>query len=251
MFFKTSDFSVHDVSAYELTWKESIADSDVRPYHALSFRVVGDAVFTYGRDTVRAATGDIVFVPAYCQYHLAARSERLFVIHFYADKPLLEHIEKFSPKTAEVYRRYFETITDTWTKKEIGYEHECKYLLYKIIANMERELDRKLLCNHSGEMQKALAYIHANFTDHELTVRKLAGYCSMSETYFRKLFIQTNGCTPLAYINALRLERAVELLKTKYYTVGEVSDKCGFSTPYYFSAFVKRKTGHLPAEFIK
>lgn len=251
MFFKTSDFSVNNISAYELTWKEHEGDSAVRPYHALSFRVVGDAIFTYGQDAVKAVTGDILFVPAYRLYHLATGSERLFVIHFYSDKTLSERIQKFTPQTAGVYRQCFEAITDAWSKKETGYEHECKYLLYKIIMNIEREFDRKALCSHGDEMQKALAYIHANFTDRELSVQKLAGYCSMSETYFRKLFMKTNGCAPLAYINKLRLEYAVQLLETKYYTVGEVSDKCGFSTPYYFSAFIKRKTGHSPVEFIK
>ena len=73
----------------------------------------------------------------------------------------------------------------------------------------------------------------------------------MSETYFRKLFEKHYGCSPLTYINQRRLDYAIELLKTKYYTVAEVSEKCGFSTPYYFSSFVKKKTGHPPIDLIK
>ena len=56
---------------------------------------------------------------------------------------------------------------------------------------------------------------------------------------------------PLQYINTLKLQRAVELLSSKYYTVSEVAAQCGFANPYYFSTFIKRETGRSPSEFIQ
>lgn len=136
-------------------------------------------------------------------------------------------------------------------KKEIGYEHESKSILYKIITNIERELESQKTDGHNNEFQKVLGYIQQNYSDPTISVQRLAKICLMSETYFRKLFKEYCGCSPLDYINQCRLNYAIDLLKTKYYTVAEVSDKCGFSTPYYFSSFIKKKNGHSPLYFIK
>lgn len=251
MFFETNDFALSNISAFTVSRENSVGHSGVRPYHALSFRVNGNAVFSFETDSVQAGNGDIIFVPAYCQYYTTTGAEQLFVIHFNTDRPIGDGIKKFSPKSTGIYQKYFEDITKAWSIKEIGYEHEGKSILYKIIMNIEREVENQKVADHSHEIQKALGYIHQNFTDRTISIQELAKSCSMSETYFRKLFEKYYGCSPLTYINQRRLDYAIELLKTKYYTVAEVSEKCGFSTPYYFSSFVKKKTGHPPIELVK
>ena len=69
----------------------------------------------------------------------------------------------------------------------------------------------------------------------------------MSDTYFRKLFFQNFKTTPLKYINKLKLEYAKELLCSNYYTIEEVSEKCGFENINYFSTFIKKQTGVPPS----
>lgn len=251
MFFKTNDFALSNISAFTVSRENSVGYSGVRPYHALSFRVSGDAVFSFGADTVQVSSGDIIFVPAYCQYHITTGAEQLFVIHFNTDRPIGDGIKKISPKSTGIYQKYFEDITKAWSIKEVGYEHEGKSLLYMLIANIERERLSQKVTDYDSQIQKAIKYIHRNFTKKNISIHELSTMCSMSETYFRKHFAKICGCSPLAYINTLRVEHAVEMLKTKYYTVSEVSDKCGFSTPYYFSNFIKNKTGHSPNDFIK
>ncbi len=251
MFFEINDFALSNISAFTVLRGNSVGHSAVRPYHALSFRVSGDAAFSFGADTVQVSSGDIIFVPAYCQYHITTGAEQLFVIHFNTDRPIGDKIKKFSPKSTGIYQKYFEDITKAWSIKEVGYEHEGKSILYKIIMNIERELENQKTADNSNEIQKALGYIHQNFAHRTISIQELAKSCSMSETYFRKLFEEHCGCSPLTYINQCRLNYAIDLLKTKYYTVAEVSEKCGFSTPYYFSSFVKKKTGRSPIEFIK
>ena len=79
----------------------------------------------------------------------------------------------------------------------------------------------------------------------------MAKRCNVSETYFRKLFFENYQITPLEYINNLRTEYAIELLESGYYNVTEVAEKCGFGNAYYFSTFIKKRTGHSPKKFIK
>lgn len=251
MFFETDNFSAENISAFNISWKKSNASTSGRPFHAISFRIDGNAKFINDFDVLEAFSGDILFVPANCKYHIEAGAEQLFVIHFTSDKPLCSHIKKFTPILKNVYRQYFEDIFNVWSKKEPGYEYECKSIFYKIITSIERESGQHSYLKQNHEIQEIIKYIHQNFTNHSITVKELSEKCFMSEPYFRKNFANVCGCSPLEYINNLRLTHALDLLNTKYYTVSEVSELCGFATPYYFSNFIKNKTGHSPSEFIK
>lgn len=102
----------------------------------------------------------------------------------------------------------------------------------------------------NDRLRKAVEYIHTHFTDTQLSVGALARCTGVSETYFRQLFAARFGETPVQYIQRLRLQYALELLRSGYYTVAQAADKSGFSSPYYFSAFVRRHTGRPPTAFV-
>lgn len=73
----------------------------------------------------------------------------------------------------------------------------------------------------------------------------------MCGTYFRSLFVSSYSQTPLKYINSLRIARAVKLLRSGYYSVTEVAEKCGLDNQKYLSKVIKKNTGHTPSEFKK
>ena len=251
MFFKTSDFAIETLSVFELEWSAKVQDSDVRPYHALSFRVKGNAKFIHEKEILFVKTGEIVFVPAFYTYTLDCEEEKVIVIHFKTNKNLPDSIKKFSPDSPLYYEKLFHRLFLAYMQKGVGFEHECQSLFHKIIMNIERETAaNRIKSNNSGILQ-AIETIHEHFTDPELTVAQLAKNCNVSETYFRRLFQRHCNQTPLQYINELRLKYAVELLESRYYTVSEIAEQCGFSNPYYFSLFIKQHTGCPPSAFIK
>lgn len=116
---------------------------------------------------------------------------------------------------------------------------------------VEQELDSDMLIDaENSKLHEAIEYIHDNFTNPTLTVDYLAHMCGMSDTYFRRLFVKNFQVTPLKYINVLRSNYAKELLSSGYYTVSQVSDKCGFNNVQYFSLFIKKETGLSPSRFL-
>ncbi len=250
MFFETNVFSVNSIAVFKLNWGNRYENSDIRPYHALSYRIKGDAKFISAKEIVKARTGDIIFVPAYHPYTLSSGEEQIYVIHFTANKKLPEKIKNFSPESTVFYEKCFCDIYNAYSKKQKGYEHECQYVFHKLAMRIERDYENSK-SNRSNRLSQAIEHIHENFSNPQLTVSQLALECGMSETYFRKLFYKNYKMTPLEYINNLKLKYAVELLKSRYYTVSEVANKCGFDNPYYFSTFIKNKTGCPPSDFIK
>lgn len=248
MFFKTSDINVKILSLLELKWDKRNDLSDFRPYHALSFRVKGDAVFKDKRGSVSAKTGDVVFVPANYRYNLISESEHLFVVHFTSDTPLPEKIKKFTAQNSAYILSSFEKLYAAWQKKEQGYEYECKSYFYKIIAFIEKNYLSKKKHNYGDKIGDAIDYIHENYISETISVEYLAKLCNMSGTYLRKLFKQRFAQSPQEYVNKLKLQYATELLVSGYYSVSEVSDMCNFQNIHYFSSFIKKATGLTPSQ---
>lgn len=246
MFFETDSFNVNILSVHELEWIKRSDNSDTRTYHALSFRVLGNAEFVHRNGINKISTNDIAFVPSYFQYKLNSEDEHLFVIHFESNDILPSTIKSFTPENPAYFKHKFSEIYTVWSKKQPGYIHECKSIFYRILMRIEREYLHTKYANADERLKEAMDFIHDNFTKGDFSIEDLAQLCNMSGTYFRKLFIKKFGTSPRAYINKLKLNYALELLNSGYYTISEVSDKCGFKNIYYFSSFIKKETGHSP-----
>lgn len=251
MFSETDNVNINILSAHELSWDKRNDESDIRPYHAISFRILGNAQFIHENAITNAFTGDIIYVPPYCHYKLECESEHLFVIHFETTNILPSYIISFTPENPSYYKRKFEEFYTAWSKKQPGYTYECKSIFYKILMHIERE---KLHASSQGaedRLNEAVDFIHDHFTTSDFSIEDLASLCNMSGTYFRKLFFKKYQLSPLEYINKLKIQYATELLKSNYYTVSEISEKCGFKNIYYFSSFIKRETGLSPSSIAR
>ena len=249
MFFEQDDISLTITNVLRLEWNKRNERSTNRPFHALSFRITGNAdMFVSSNDrNVHLETADIAFVPANLIYTQIAKNEQLYVIHFTCSEPLPHLIQKFTPQNPGYFEHLFAKIYLSWSKKHTGYVHECKSIIYKIMQKIEQEYTSQKMLSVNNKILEAVEYIHDNFTDHNLTVEQLSKQFGMSSTYFRNQFASVFHVTPLKYINQLRFTYAQELLQSDYYTVEEIAEKCGFNNINYFSLFIKKQTGFSPS----
>jgi len=246
MFFESSDFDLKILAVlYDDRYPHN-GNSGMRPFYALSYRIEGDALFTFNNKNLYVKDNDLLICPKNYAYDIDAGREKLFIVHFDTNSKLPETLKKISVTAPKIFEREFLRLYAAWTAKRIGYEHECKYILHKIFMYAERECDKKY--TKADQLSVAVDYIHDHFCDEEINISKLANLCSMSDTYFRKIFKKQFSITPLKYINRLRTERAAELLQSGYYTVTETAEKCGFENVYYFSLFIKKETGKTPSQ---
>lgn len=248
MFFNTDNLSFEITTVLGLEWNSQNGLSGLREHHAISYRIEGGSEFVHGKNSVYVRTGEIAFVPANYEYRQVSAHEKLIVVHFTSDSVLPEEIKCFRPENTQYFERKFTELLDIWSKKQAGYNYECKSVLYKILAKIEYEIAELKLSGANDKISEAVEYIHEHFTDSTLTVEALAHMCGMSDTCFRKYFVSLFSVTPVRYINNLKLNYAKELIRSGYCTVNEISERCGFSTVNYFSAFIKKETGKCPSQ---
>ena len=250
MFFETSDVNAQILSVMEMGWQRVNARVGARPFHALAYRLAGGTTLAVeGQDQLEMAADEITFCPADFAFTKQADRCRIIVVHFLSDSPLPRSIRRFVPQNPDHFRQAFQDLYRVWSEKNPGYEYEAKIQLYRILLEMERQWAAQAASDH--RLAPALDYIADHLGDSSLSVDILAKLCGMSDTYFRKLFVELLGITPQRHISSLRLHKATELLRTGYYSVSEIAERCGFNNPNYFSLFIKKETGLTPLQYRK
>lgn len=250
MFFGTSNIDAKILSVIQMGWERVNARAGYRPFHTLSYRLVGDArFFSEEKALMQVREGEIVFIPAGFDFSKQAGEGRILAVHFVSDSPISNEMLRFTPENSSHFRGEFQKLHDIWTRRNPGYEYEAKILFYRILLRMEQEWARVGQGATAQRLAAAMEHIHNHFSEGNVSVEALASLCGMSDTYFRKLFVQEFGMTPQQYISRLRLTTATELLQSGYYTVGEIAERCGFQSINYFSAFIKKETGFSPLRY--
>jgi len=85
--------------------------------------------------------------------------------------------------------------------------------------------------------------------DQNLTLDQLAARAGTSRFHFCRSFHRKTGYPPIEYFLRLKVQRACELLETSPLTVGQISEKLAFNSPYYFSSVFKKFTGLPPTSY--
>ena len=97
-------------------------------------------------------------------------------------------------------------------------------------------------------IEPALAYVYEHYKE-DIQISALARRCSMSESYFRKQFLKIMGQSPLEYVNAYRIHRSMNLLRTTRDSIQSVAARSGFSSIAAFNRNFRQQTGVSPSQW--
>ncbi|MDO4743177.1 MAG: AraC family transcriptional regulator [bacterium] len=92
-----------------------------------------------------------------------------------------------------------------------------------------------------------LKYINENFTD-KITPKDISLKFGYNETYFCRRFKEITGLTFTKYVQALRMEMAIKLLKSGKEEIRYIAWKCGYEDVSYFSNCFKSHFGFRPSK---
>lgn len=253
MFFAENELSLELLGVFKISRKtERVQKSHPRNYDSISLRLSGSGKFQTEAKAFTVRKGDVLYLPKNADYTQRTEGEKLIAIHFinysFNRKNKIEII-----KSEDV--DFVETVAtqmyDVWKEKKQGYRYKCTSLLYELLYYLNCQEHEHIIDSLTGDqkIKVAIDYIHTHFRSEEIDICALADMCSISDTYFRKLFKMIYEVSPKQYILNLKLEVASQLLHSGFYTVTEVSDKSGFNDVKYFSKLFKKRFNMTPKEF--
>lgn len=221
-----------------------------RTSHGLALYTQGNAAYTFeGSKTLTAEKNDIIFMPKHSNYTVdKSRTGGCYAINF--DLSPDADFEPFVLRNASATAEKFKTAERAFRKKNTGYEMKCKSELYSILCSM-LDVHNKNYTPKSTEriIAPALEYIHSNYTSGDISIEHLAKMCNVSPAYFRRIFSNCIGASPVKYINNLKIARAKECILSGFYSVSQISGLAGFNDESYFCRFFKSTTGMTPSEY--
>jgi len=132
------------------------------------------------------------------------------------------------------------------------YYHYLVIMYYaELLILIYRHLDEAFLPIGSNEsLKKAISYLRLNYHN-DISMDDVSLKAGIGERYLRKLFAQHLNISPLEYLNQIRINKAIDLLKNTEFSVKEVCFMCGYKSPQYFSRVFKQQMGISPKEISK
>ena len=137
--------------------------------------------------------------------------------------------------------------------KAPGYMLVVKSLLLKLLVitgrayteDIEGTETEEILNKYKSVVAASVEYIKDNFMKN-ITLKDVASYVNYSRSHFSYLFKVVTGQTIVEYINNLRIDKAIQLLKNTNKSVIEISLEVGFNTISNFNKTFKQLTGRTP-----
>ena len=124
-----------------------------------------------------------------------------------------------------------------------------KAAMYDILSILSERTRAKNLCQEKfGIISEGINYLEHN-EDQLLSIPDIARLCNISEIYFRKLFKEYSGMSPVKFRIKGKIEKAKLYLEYENMTVQEISYHLGFVSPAYFTHQFKMITGMTPSEY--
>lgn len=91
-------------------------------------------------------------------------------------------------------------------------------------------------------------YLEANYA-RDTSLAELAALVGLSPYHFTRMFKQSTGVPPYAYLRAIRVERAQHLLATSSLPVIEIALAVGYDTPQAFARMFRAEAGTSPSQW--
>lgn len=97
-------------------------------------------------------------------------------------------------------------------------------------------------------VQKMLDYFHAHYQD-PISLDELSAQASICKRECQRIFKSVLGLTPSQYFEQYRLSMSVSLLLGTDESIIDISGKCGFQSPSYFTKLFRKRYGITPSRF--
>ena len=137
--------------------------------------------------------------------------------------------------------------------KASGYDTICQNLLEVLLVRAMRNSNYAArvvpsVNKVSKECAAARRYIDSHFREN-ISLDQLAAIVHINKYHLVHSFTKAYGVSPINYLLSLRLQECRYLLQSSEYTMSQIAQIVGFSSPCYFSQVFHKAMGMSPREY--
>lgn len=126
---------------------------------------------------------------------------------------------------------------------------ELEGWLQEVCTNLRHVLRHERRDSAARLTEQAKAYIEEHYKESDLLADSLCRCLNVSAAYFSTIFKREVGMSFVAYLTKIRLEHALELLRTTEDKTYIIASRVGYMEPNYFSYVFKKQYGISPSKY--
>lgn len=250
---KTTNFTILRVNRINQS-KEGHGIQKDRACFSFLIKTEGKSVFKHKNKEYIADNSNILFIPKGVTYNwkCAEKGELLMIDFDVQTSEEFLSFEVFNVKNQMEYIKLFNRMEIDWTFKKDMYNLKCLISLYEFIVKLSKLYNNLYIPTAKKKIiMPSIKYLENNFHNPKISNDSLAALSNISVVYFRKLFTEIFGISPMKYVQNIRISKAKDLLRGEFVSISEIANDVGFSSIYHFSKVFKQETGYSPTEFMK
>lgn len=144
---------------------------------------------------------------------------------------------------------WINVLQDELKARTPGFRLMAKAQFMQIVAFLARRYVRTTPVSHAPiRIAKAIAYLEEHY-DRDVYLEQLAGIAHMSKRNILRMFQESTGKSPMAYLIGFRITHAAELLRDGAVNVTEAGYRVGFQDSNYFSRQFRQVMGMSPRQY--
>jgi len=121
--------------------------------------------------------------------------------------------------------------------------------VYSFLADIAARAHKKTSLSMPDKTALALLQsLMDSIQDKRVGICQLADKAGISRATFARRVKSTTGVSPKKYINTVRLQRTLSLLKESDLSMADIAVQCGFDTANYMAKFIRKNTGKNPTK---
>ncbi|MHC4873109.1 MAG: helix-turn-helix transcriptional regulator [Planctomycetota bacterium] len=157
-------------------------------------------------------------------------------------------------RNIKLMEKSFLELRKTYAENLANSELKLKSIMLEILWLYFESTDENSLAEEHPKswknIEKAINYIQNNYM-HPIEIKDVCNNIGISLNYFCNMFKQYTHSTPHHYINAVRLQKAKELMLSADFNFSEIARMVGFSGIHVFSKVFKKHERLSPSEYLK
>ena len=223
--------------------------------HEIAVCESGEALISLDQETYTLQKGQCIYLRGQSVHSILSAPDATLYVSLFSDALIRRITDNYcliNPVfTDELHvLDTLERIRSACFKKDRFYDEISNALMQGLIAELfsVRDIQKAAVSTSPvTERYKKLLY-DIDETTESYSFTRAVDFMNMSEAYFSRFFKRVSGMTFSMYLNHIRVNKALDLLRDRNMTMTEIAMHCGFDTIRNFNRVFKQITGYAPRE---
>ena len=223
--------------------------------HEIAVCESGEALISLDQETYTLRKGQCIYLRGQSVHSILSAPGTTLYVSLFSDDLIRRITDNYClahPVFTDNFRvlETLERIRAAGFKKERFYDEISNALIQQLIAGIFSVLEIQesaVSTSEATERYKKLLYdIDEHAEDYSFS--RAVEYMNMSEAYFSRFFKKISGMTFSMYLNHIRVNKAIDLIRSRNMSMTDITMNCGFETIRNFNRVFKQITGYSPRE---